>query len=102
MKSSEVRLRKTPFPLPDTVGGFNCQVTGTDERGGSVSVSQSITVPGTAVAPDMTPCTPNDSTLCLLEGRFKVQAEWRNEAGETGVGRIPPDQRFDDGGGLVL
>ena len=87
-----------PFPLPDPVGGFNCQVTGTDERGGSVSVSQSITVPGTAVAPDVTPCAPNDSTLCLLDGRFKVQVDWRNEAGETGAGRIPPDQRFDDGG----
>jgi len=33
------------------------------------------------------PCTPSDRSLCLLGGRFEVQAHWRDAAsGDSGVG----------------
>lgn len=33
-------------------------------------------------------CVPSASTLCLADGRFRVQARWRSFEGETGVGIV--------------
>jgi len=40
----------------------------------------------TTFATDPGPCVADDRTLCLLDGRFQVQAHWRTLAGESGVG----------------
>ncbi len=33
-------------------------------------------------------CTPNDTTLCLNQNRFRVTATWRTPAGQSGVGHV--------------
>ena len=35
-------------------------------------------------------CTPNDTTLCLNAGRYRVQAQWRTRTGATGEGHVVP------------
>lgn len=35
-------------------------------------------------------CQSNDTTLCLRDGRFQVQAHWRDFEGHQGVGRAVP------------
>jgi hypothetical protein len=52
--------------------------------GGAVR-GQMTTAPGTAVGP----CTPNQTTLCLNQGRFKVQVAFQT-ATATGVGIAVP------------
>ena len=36
------------------------------------------------------PCFPGAQTLCLNNGRFRVQAEWRTDQGTSGVGNAEP------------
>jgi hypothetical protein len=88
-----------PFPLPDTLGIFDCRVTGTDQRGGGVSVTQTIVLPSNAVSGNTAQCVPGSTTLCLLNNRFRVEANWRTASGQTGQGQVPAtDGRYDDGG----
>ena len=35
-------------------------------------------------------CVPGDTTLCLNEGRFKVEASWRDFRDRTGMGHVVP------------
>jgi hypothetical protein len=35
-------------------------------------------------------CTPDATTLCLNDGRFRVNVAWRKVSGETGVGQAVP------------
>lgn len=42
------------------------------------------------------PCRPDDTTLCLSDGRFKVQAAWREPRGATGMGHT--NTHSDDSG----
>jgi len=42
-------------------------------------------------------CTPNATTLCLQNDRFKVEADWRRPGGQTGVGtgvELTPDTGY--------
>lgn len=41
-------------------------------------------------------CQPDATTLCLNDGRFKVEAEWEDFAGHTGAGHAAPGS--DDSG----
>ena len=45
-------------------------------------------------------CTPDDETLCLHDGRFRVTATWRDFVGRTGVAHAAP-LRGNDGSGLL-
>ncbi len=42
------------------------------------------------------PCTPSETTLCLNQGRFLLEAKWKNFRGEEGVGNAVP--QTDDTG----
>lgn len=42
------------------------------------------------------PCTANDTTLCLNQGRFRLEARWKNFFGQEGVGHAVP--QTDDTG----
>jgi|GEM_PF-975624 len=33
-------------------------------------------------------CTPSDTVLCLLDGRYRVAVEWERSPGDTGPGRV--------------
>ncbi len=33
-------------------------------------------------------CSPTETSLCLLDGRFRVEVDWRNFETETGLGRV--------------
>jgi hypothetical protein len=43
-------------------------------------------------------CVAGDSTLCLLGGRFRVEAQWRTDQGTHGSGRVIPSS---DRAGLI-
>ncbi|MGE3273989.1 MAG: hypothetical protein AB7O67_02680 [Vicinamibacterales bacterium] len=87
------------FPPPAALGGFTCTATGTDERGGAVSVSTSVDLPQTATRPRDTTCTADDETICALAGgRFEVKVDWRTADGQSGAGHVQPGGRYDDGG----
>jgi hypothetical protein len=45
-------------------------------------------------------CTPDDETLCLHDGRFRVTATWRDFAGRTGAAHAAP-LAGNDGSGLL-
>lgn len=36
------------------------------------------------------PCEPDQTTMCLHGDRFRVEVEWRNFEGQTGLGRVVP------------
>ena len=46
----------------------------------------------TPVAPGPSTCVPADDTLCLLDDRFQVRVQWRNQhsSGEHGIGHAAP------------
>ncbi len=43
------------------------------------------------------PCDPSPTVLCLNEGRFKVEVEWRTQTGTTGVGSVAGEGTDDSG-----
>ncbi len=47
-----------------------------------------------------TTCTATDTNLCLNNGRFRVEVEWRNFQNETGAGEVVPF--FTDDSGLFF
>lgn len=40
--------------------------------------------------PSVAPCVPSPTTLCLLDGRFRVRAMWRDFAGRMGEAEVVP------------
>lgn len=42
-------------------------------------------------------CVPNDAILCLNDGRFKVEAEWKDFFQNSGEGRVLPGGTDDQG-----
>jgi hypothetical protein len=47
-------------------------------------------VVGAPGAPPLAGCTPNDTSLCLASGRFRVKATWTQADGRTGSGQAVP------------
>lgn len=84
-------------PPPSDLGILNCQFTGTDQRGGAVTASQSAPVPSSALQPRTTTCTPGGNTVCAYN-RFKIEATSRNASGATSAGAVAPNGRYSDGG----
>lgn len=87
-----------PAPPPDVLGSFTCRATGTDQRGGSVSATETVSLPISAVSPATSVCTPGDTTICALNNRFQIQVDWKDTAGQIGTGRVLSNGRFNDGG----
>lgn len=83
-------------PLSE-LGILNCQFTGTDQRGGAVTATQSAPVPSSVLRPSTTTCTPGNSTVCAFN-RFKIETTWRNASGASGPGVVAPNGRYNDGG----
>ncbi|MGE0040442.1 MAG: hypothetical protein AB7H88_09115 [Vicinamibacterales bacterium] len=75
-----------------------CTITGTGQDGTTITVGQ--TLPFQASDLFFTPqtCVPGDTTLCALNGRFRVEATWRDAAGLTGPGHVQDGGRYNDGG----
>lgn len=44
------------------------------------------------------PCVPDDTTMCLNGGRFRVVAAWQDHQGRTGVGHVVPAPDIADSG----
>ena len=55
--------------------------------------------PEVGLAEGLGSCAPGPSTLCLLDGRIRVEVDWHNQRnGETGSGMAMPDPRSDQSG----
>lgn len=54
----------------------------------------------TFVVHDADGCVPSDSVLCLQDGRFKVEVEWKDFFAREGVGHPIPLDGGDGGSGL--
>ncbi len=50
------------------------------------------------VNPPSSGCTPGDTTLCLVGGRFQVQVSWTDFQGNTGSGHVVPGASSDNSG----
>ncbi len=46
---------------------------------------------------DVEPCAPDADTLCLDNGRFKVEVNWQDHHGATGPGMVAPCGTDDSG-----
>lgn len=79
-------LNQTPRALIDT-DAFNC-------TGGSPGKTLTLTTgPPLAQANDLTApgsCVATSQNLCLADGRFKVEVDWRDFSSQTGVGTVVP------------
>jgi Fibronectin type III domain len=76
---------------PETTYDFRIRAS---NKVGSSSYSNTATAttfggPGT--------CVPSETNLCLLDGRFKVEVDWRNFEGVTGPGMVVPFGSADSG-----
>ncbi len=47
-------------------------------------------LPGVELASASGTCTPSETRLCLQQGRFAVEATWRDFQGNTGIGTAVP------------
>ena len=67
---------------PETQYSFRVKaINGAGESGYS-NVATATTASGTGV------CVPSDTNLCLLNGRFRVEVQWRNFEDVTGPGTV--------------
>ncbi len=55
----------------------------------------------TLIIGDNEPCVPDDTTLCLNGGRFRVRVNWRNFVDETGPGSVVPVPMGVDDSGML-
>src|SRR5207344_3345200 len=59
---------------------------------GTSSITRQITI-----APGATTCTPDLTTLCLNDARFRVTVDWKKSDGTSGQGRaigLTPDSGY--------
>jgi hypothetical protein len=94
---NEVVDLELPFPST-TSGTLNCTLQGSASDGSTVNVSRQTPFTPDVFRPNPASCSTSDTTMCLLGGRFKVEVDWDNGAGQTGDGRVPDGGDFDDGG----
>ncbi|HBL27912.1 MAG TPA: hypothetical protein DD490_13825 [Acidobacteria bacterium] len=72
-------------------GGLILGINDTIHNNNTGSFNVTVSVEGT-----LTPCVPGPSTLCLAEGRFRVEVAWRN-SGQTGFGNAAACGTADSG-----
>ena len=84
-------MQGVPTVLSDVLyDGIPCSPSGCDPTSGTpVTVTGGQVVQGIdLVIPTVAPmCEPSDTRLCLLDGRFKVEATWRDFDGNAGAGQ---------------
>jgi len=87
VKSFEIPLVNDALPEnPETV-----EITLHSPGGGAVlSTPRNATL--TILDDDLVagPCVPGATTLCLTDGRFRIEARWETREGDTGPGRMRP------------
>lgn len=79
-------------------GTFTITLMGTGQDGTAINVQQSLPFLAQDLFVDPAPCTPDDTTICALQDRFKVEVTWKDFAGQTGPGHVQTDGQFGDGG----
>ncbi|RMH22395.1 MAG: CRTAC1 family protein [Acidobacteria bacterium] len=60
---------------------------------GQVAADQELEVDATTAGD----CVPSATTMCLRDGRFRLELEWRNQRGESGRGSVAPAGTGDSG-----
>ena len=77
--------------------GINCEVSLRSEEavGSVIFLNQECELLQVSVIGG--PCVADQTTLCLQEGRFQVQARWRDFNGAVGPGRVVPVDSPDSG-----
>ena len=85
-------------PGTSTEGTAAIVVTGTDTLGGIVDASRTIFVLPELTGRPATLCQPDETTLCMNDGRFKAEVDWRDFDNNTGPAMVTDGQRFEDGG----
>jgi len=63
---------------------------------GNLIIVSGVALAGGAVGEPVT-CRDSPTTLCLRDGRFEVQVDWRDFQGTLGVGRVVPVDSVDSG-----
>jgi hypothetical protein len=89
-----------PFPASSD-GTLNCTVSGSTSGGQPVDISRQAAFTASDFRPDVSPCSPDAETMCVLGGRFQITVDWRNDTSQ-GAGRVPDDERFFDGGSFYF
>lgn len=86
---------RVSFTVPST-GTYTIVVTPATASGfGSYNLT--ITCSGSTPPPSTGSCTPNSTTLCLSNNRFRVQVAWTAPDGRTGNGQVVPFGSPDSG-----
>jgi len=62
----------------------------TSPRSGTLTIAGSVFTVTQAGTTPVATCTPNATTLCLSNGRYRVTADWRTSGGQTGIGQAVP------------
>jgi len=78
------------------VGAYTLTIQCAAGTAATPTPTPTVVPPGPTVTPIPGPCTANATTLCLNNGRFRVQATYTTPAGQTGPGMAVP-QTSDTG-----
>ncbi|MDA8018005.1 MAG: hypothetical protein MPN21_11210 [Thermoanaerobaculia bacterium] len=88
--------------ITDTSAFATCDAGLASSSGGAVPISladQGISkFSNTMSALDKTDCVSTDTTMCLEDGRFALEIDWRDFEGNGGSGKVVPDTPSDDSG----
>jgi len=76
---------------PATAYGFRVRARNSVGNSAYSNVATATTSEGPGV------CVPSDTNLCLLDGRFKVEVDWKDFEGVTGQGMVVPFGSADSG-----
>ena len=76
------------LPMENAGGTVRVEVTGSDERGGTVSVSTELSVTADNTLKPAGTCIEDDRTACLGDGRFGWAVEWLDADGTHGPGIV--------------
>jgi hypothetical protein len=87
----------TGYPPDFTNATLTCNLTGTDSRGGAISVSRNVALTSSVLSPNVTTCSANANRICAF-GRFGITIDRTSANGNVSAGVVTPGGRFDDGG----
>ena len=82
-------------------GQATVDVTGRDAPGGMVSASATVDIEPDDTVPVTSTCTPNPTTACVFDRRFKVEVDWQTSS-DSGMANVVPGRRFFDGAEFSL
>jgi len=88
-ETDEVQVYRNPSGTFASEGDILAFPSGEAVLGAAFRVAEESRIPAPSAASAET-CTPSSSRLCLLGGRFAVEVEWTDFAGNSGVGTAVP------------